>query len=104
MKDIGTGILACWVDLAANPLTLEQLETLASINGLCTYELLTNKMGQTGLSDKQAKVRLEVIVSRLRSKLAKFPADRLEIKTDHDTGYTLTRPLAIKAQETKWGQ
>jgi hypothetical protein len=26
MKDIGTGILTGWVDLAADPLTLEQLE------------------------------------------------------------------------------
>jgi len=77
---------------------------LASVYGLCSYELLTDKLGHTGLSDKQSKARLEVIVSRLRSKLAKFPANRLEIKTDHGTGYGLTRPLAIKAQETRWGQ
>jgi DNA-binding response OmpR family regulator len=90
--------------LSLTPSECVLLETLASFNGLCTYELLTDKMGHTGLSDKQAKARLEVIVSRLRSNLAKFPADRLEIKTDHGTGYGLANPLAIKAQETKWGQ
>lgn len=90
--------------LSLTPSECVLLETLASVNGLCTYELLNNKMGHTELSEKQAKARLEVIVSRLRSKLAKFPVDRLEIKTDHGTGYGLARPLAIKAQETKWGQ
>jgi DNA-binding response OmpR family regulator len=90
--------------LSLTPNECVLLETLASINGLCNYELLTEKMGHTGLSDKQGKARLEVIVSRLRSKLAKFPADRLEIKTDRGTGYGLTRPLAIKTKETKWGQ
>jgi DNA-binding response OmpR family regulator len=90
--------------LSLTPSECVLLETLASVNGLCSYERLTDKMGQTGLNDKQAKARLEVIVSRLRSKLTKFPVDRLEIKTDHGTGYSLTRPLAIKAQETKWGQ
>jgi DNA-binding response OmpR family regulator len=90
--------------LSLTPSECLLLETLASVNGLCTYELLTDKMGQTGLSDKQAKARLENVVSRLRSKLAKFPVDRLEIKNDYGTGYSLPKPLAIKAQETKWGQ
>jgi len=90
--------------LSLTPSECLLLETLSTVNGLCTYELLTDKMGHTGLSDKQAKARLEVIVSRLRSKLAKFPVDRLEVKTDHGTGYSLPKPLAIKAQETKWGQ
>ncbi|PIT71527.1 response regulator transcription factor [Limnohabitans sp. G3-2] len=90
--------------LSLTPSECLLLETLALGNGLCTYEQLTDQLGHTELSDKQAKARLEVIVSRLRSKLAKFPVDRLEIKTDHGTGYSLTRPLAIKAQETKWGQ
>lgn len=90
--------------LSLTPSECLLLETLATVNGLCTYELLNSKMGHAELSEKQAKARLEVIVSRLRSKLAKFPVDRLEIKTDHGTGYGLTRPLAIKAQETKWGQ
>ena len=26
IEDVGTGILSCWVNLAANPLALEQLE------------------------------------------------------------------------------
>lgn len=90
--------------LSLTPSECVLLEILASVSGLCSYELLTDKMGHTGLSDKQAKARLEVIVSRLRSKLAKFPTDQLEIKTDYGTGYALTRPLAIKAQEAKWGQ
>jgi DNA-binding response OmpR family regulator len=90
--------------LSLTPSECLLLETLAFVSGLCSYELLIEKMGHTGLNDKQAKARLEVIVSRLRSKLAKFPDDRLEIKTDHGNGYGLTRPLAIKSQETKWGQ
>lgn len=90
--------------LSLTPSECMLLETLASVSGLCSYELLTEKLGHTGLNDKQAKARLEVIVSRLRSKLGKFSNDRLEIKTDHGIGYGLTRPLAIKSQETKWGQ
>lgn len=90
--------------LSLTPNECMLLETLASVSGLCTYELLTEKMGHAGLNDKQAKARLEVIVSRLRSKLAKFRNNQLEIKTDHGIGYSLTQPLAIKTQETKWGQ
>lgn len=90
--------------LSLTPSECLLLQALASASGLCTYAQLTDRMGSSGLNDSADKARLEVIVSRLRSKLAKLPGDVFEIKTVHGTGYSLTRPLAIKSQETKWGQ
>jgi DNA-binding response OmpR family regulator len=90
--------------LSLTPSECLLLQTLASANALCTYAQLTDRMGSSGLNDNADKARLEVIVSRLRSKLAKLPGDVFEIKTVHGTGYLLTSTLAIKSQETKWGQ
>ena len=73
------------------------LQTLASANGSCTYAQLTDRMGSAGLKDNVDKARLEVLVSRLRSKFAAFPGQGFEIKTNHGTGYVLTSPLAVKA-------
>jgi DNA-binding response OmpR family regulator len=42
------------------------------------------------------KARLDVVVSRLRKKLAQFSAQSPEISTSHGKGYFLTCPLAVK--------
>ena len=54
-------------------------------------------MGSEGLNDNMDKARLEVLVSRLRRKLATFEGQGFEIKTAHGKGYVLTCPLAVKA-------
>ena len=82
--------------LSLTPSECVLLQTLASASGACTYSQLTDRMGNAGLNDTVDKSRLEVLVSRLRKKLATFRAQGLEIKTAHGTGYLLTRPLTIK--------
>jgi DNA-binding response OmpR family regulator len=83
--------------LSLTPSECALLQGLASANGLCTYAQLIDKIGSAGLKDNVDKARLEVVVSRLRSKLATFQAEGFEIKTAHGAGYCLTRPLAIRA-------
>lgn len=72
------------------------LQTLASTNGVCSYAQLFDKMGSAGLKDTLDKARLDVLVSRLRKKLAIFAGQSFEVKTSHGTGYVLTCPLALK--------
>jgi DNA-binding response OmpR family regulator len=82
--------------LSLTPSECVLLQTLASASSTCTYTQLTDRMGGAGLNDNVDKSRLEVLVSRLRRKLATFTDQGLEIKTVHGTGYVLTRPLAIR--------
>lgn len=83
--------------LSLTPSECVLLKTLASANGVCTYVQLFDRMGSEGLNDNLDKARLEVLVSRLRRKLATFEGHRFEIKTAHGKGYVLTCPLALKA-------
>jgi hypothetical protein len=83
--------------LSLTPSECVLLQILASASGACTYAQLTDRMGNAGLNDTADKSRLEVLVSRLRRKLATFTDLGFEIKTAHGKGYLLTRPLAIKA-------
>jgi DNA-binding response OmpR family regulator len=57
---------------------------------------LIDKLGGDAQRTNFDKVRLEVLVSRLRSKLFKFKAQAIEIKTVHGSGYRLSTPLKIK--------
>lgn len=82
--------------LSLTPSECVLLQTLASANGVCTYVLLFDRMGSEGLNDNMDKARLEVLVSRLRRKLATFEGQGFEIKTAHGKGYVLTCPLAVK--------
>ena len=50
MKDIGTGTLACWVDLAANPLTLEQMEAAFSYSVVVAVAAATHAAGPTQIA------------------------------------------------------
>jgi DNA-binding response OmpR family regulator len=83
--------------LSLTPSECVLLQTLAAANGVCHYAQLIDRMGSAGLNDTLDKARLEVMVSRLRRKLAVFKGQSVEIKTAHGTGYLLTRPLVIKA-------
>lgn len=83
--------------LSLTPSECVLLQTLASANGVCTYVQLFDRMGSEGLNDNMDKARLEVLVSRLRRKLATFEGQGFEIKTVHGKGYVLTCPLAVKA-------
>ena len=82
--------------LSLTPSECVLLQTLASANGVCTYVQLFDRMGSEGLNDNMDKARLEVLVSRLRRKLATFEGQGFEIKTAHGKGYVLTCPLAVK--------
>lgn len=84
--------------LSLTPSECVFLQTLASTNGTCTYFQLIDRMGKAGVNDNVDKARLEVLVSRLRRKISTFNEKSFEIKTVHGAGYSLTRPLAIKAQ------
>lgn len=83
--------------LSLTPSECVLLQTLANTNGVCTYVQLFNSLGSEGLNDNLDKARLEVLVSRLRRKLATFEGQGFELKTSHGTGYFLTCPLAVKA-------
>jgi len=72
------------------------LHTLADNNGMCSYAELLDKTATSGLQDPMDKARLDVVVSRLRKKLAQFSAQSPEISTSHGKGYFLTCPLAVK--------
>jgi len=82
--------------LSLTPSECVLLQTLASANGVCIYAQLFDKMGSAGLKDTLDKARLDVLVSRLRKKLAIFAGENFEIKTSHGTGYVLSCPLALK--------
>ncbi len=83
--------------LSLTPSECALLQGLASVNGLCTYDQLIAKISHVSQSYDVDKARLEVVVSRLRSKLAAFQTNGFQIMTAHGLGYSLTLPLAIKA-------
>lgn len=49
MKDIGTGILAGWVELATNPLTLEQLEEAFSHSVVMAVAAATRRASNSSI-------------------------------------------------------
>jgi DNA-binding response OmpR family regulator len=83
--------------LSLTPTECALLQKLASANDVCTYAQLSDVMGSDGLNDILEKARMEVVVSRLRKKLASFSGQSFQIKTSHGQGYKLTSPLAVKA-------
>jgi hypothetical protein len=56
MKDIGTGILAGWVDLSTNPLTLERLEEAFSDSVVMAVAAATHAAAQIVISQKSLPV------------------------------------------------
>lgn len=71
------------------------LRELALTPEACSYEQLNDKLGHGSHADGYDKARLEVLVSRLRTKLGKFGGEGLEIKTVHGTGYRLLGALKL---------
>jgi DNA-binding response OmpR family regulator len=74
------------------------LRELALTPEVCSYDQLNEKLGGNGHIDKSHKARLEVIVSRLRTKLSKFSVQVPEIKTVHGVGYQLSGLLKLQAR------
>ena len=65
--------------------------------GARAYEELIDAIGSGGLNDKADKARLEVLVSRLRTKLRHVKDAGMEIKTVNGKGYQLIQPLRVQA-------
>ena len=82
--------------LSLTPKETVVLFTLAQTATHCTYEDLIAKLGGESPRTTFDKVRLEVLISRLRSKLFKFKGQAFEIKTIHGSGYRLSRPLKLR--------
>jgi DNA-binding response OmpR family regulator len=76
------------------------LHELALSPGACSYRQLNDQLnealGGEAHTEKSYKARLEVLVSRLRTKLRQFGGQALEIKTVHGTGYQLTSALKLQ--------
>ena len=83
--------------LSLTPKETIALISLAQTSTHCTYDELIDKLSGDGQRTTFDKVRLEVLISRLRSKLFKFKAQAMEIKTVHGAGYRLSTPLKVKA-------
>ena len=83
--------------LSLTPKETITLSTLAQSSNHCTYEDLIDKLGVDTTRSSFDKVRLEVLISRLRSKLFNFKGQAFEIKTVHGSGYRLSTPLKVKS-------
>ena len=82
--------------LSLTPKETVALKTLAQSLSHCTYDDLIDKLGGETSQLSFDKVRLEVLISRLRTKLFNFKEQSIEIKTIHRTGYRLTKALVVK--------
>ena len=82
--------------LSLTPKETVALKTLAQSLSHCTYDDLIDKLGSETSQSSFDKVRLEVLISRLRTKLFNFKEQAFEIKTIHGTGYRLTTALVVK--------
>ena len=82
--------------LSLTPKETVALKTLAQSLSHCTYEDLIDKLGGETSQSSFDKARLEVLISRLRTKLFNFKEQSIEIKTIHRTGYRLTKALVVR--------
>jgi DNA-binding response OmpR family regulator len=82
--------------LSLTPKEAIVLTALAQSTTHCTYLELIDKLGGETRRTSFDKVRLEVLISRLRSKLFNFKVHEFEIKTVHGSGYRLSTPLKLK--------
>lgn len=74
------------------------LRALAISTETASHEHLVGLINGGGYPEKSDKGRLEVLVSRLRTKLSKFGSLGLEIKTMHGTGYRLEGALRLQQE------
>jgi len=82
--------------LSLTPKETVALKTLAQSLSHCTYEDLIDKLGGETSQSSFDKARLEVLISRLRSKLFNFKEQAFEIKTIHGTGYRLSTAIVVR--------
>ena len=82
--------------LSLTPKETVVLKTLAQSLSHCTYDDLIDKLGGETNQSSFDKLRLEVLISRLRTKLFNFKEQDFEIKTIHGTGYRLTTALVVR--------
>ena len=73
------------------------LQHLSDAAGACSYEELIDAIGSGGLNDKADKARLEVLVSRLRTKLRHVNDPSMEVRTVHGKGYQMSEALRVQA-------
>jgi DNA-binding response OmpR family regulator len=83
--------------LSLTPKETITLTSLAQTSTHCSYDELIDKLGNETIKSSFDKVRLEVLISRLRSKLFNFKGQSFEIKTVHGSGYRLSTPLKVKS-------
>ena len=74
------------------------LKTLAESLDPISYQSLLDIFLSAGDASVTDKNQLDVIVSRLRSKLASLQKADLEIATVHKVGYRLSLPLVVKSK------
>ena len=74
------------------------LKTLAESLDPISYQYLLDIFLSAGDASITDKNQLDVIVSRLRSKLASLQKADLEIATVHKVGYRLSVPLVVKSK------
>jgi len=82
--------------LSLTPKEVKVLRTLAQSMEPQTYQELLDQV-QAGEAVVQDKAKLEVLMSRLRLKLARLNNKDFEIKTVHGTGYQLLTPVQVSS-------
>jgi DNA-binding response OmpR family regulator len=82
--------------LSLTPSECKLLMQLSLTPDWCTHEEIIDALFSGGLNDKSDKAKLEVLVSRLRSKLQRIIDLDFQIKTVHGKGYQLTQALKLR--------
>jgi len=80
--------------LSLTPKEVKVLGILAQSPAAQSYQDILERV-QTGEAVLQDKAKLEVLISRLRQKLARLHNHEFEIKTVHGTGYQLLTPVQV---------
>jgi DNA-binding response OmpR family regulator len=103
--------MLCMTEMRLNSPNQEQLQLnlketlilkrLSESTEAVAYQSLIDSIAQLGGDTAVEKSRLEVIVSRLRTKLVSMCQASIEIKTAHKIGFQLSLPLVIKSKAKK---
>ena len=86
--------------LSLTPKEVKLIAILAMSPAALTYQDILERL-QTGQALVQDKAKLEVLISRLRQKLARLDNHGFEIKTVHGTGYQLLTPVRVIGNQFK---
>jgi two-component system OmpR family response regulator len=74
------------------------LKRLSESSGAVSYQSLLDGIMHQGELLPVDKVQLEVVMSRLRTKLSSLTKSSIEIKTVHKVGYQLSTPLVVRSK------